>query len=234
MRKRIVSARRKRQQGGNELIEFGLLLTLLMPLFLGMFVTGFNLVRANQGNMIARDLGDLYIHGTDFSTSGAQNLAVRLSVGLGLQPNFSGGGNNATGITTGNGLVMLSQVTFIGGASCVAAGFAPTGCPNYNHFVFTQRVIVGNKNLQFNGTTVQSALGAVSGGASVTSSGGVNNYIIDPNARLDAAHEATFSALWSPALTDGQLVYASEVWFASQDLTVSSLSGQGVYARFFF
>jgi hypothetical protein len=234
MRKREVSERRKRNQGGSELIEFGLLMLLMMPLFLGMFVTGFNLVRANQATMVTRDLGDLYIHGTDFSTSSAQNLAVRLANGLGLQPNFSGAGNNATGITTGNGLVVLSQVTYIGGASCVAAGFSATGCPNYGHFVFTQRVVIGNKNLQFNGAAVQSTLGVVSGGASVTAAGGVNNYSTDPNARLDSSHEASFSALWSPTLSDGQFVYAAEAWFASQDLSISALSGQGVYARFFF
>ena len=62
------TSRRRRGQSGQELLEFGLLLTILVPLLLGTFVTGISLIRSIQTNQMDRDLTDMYIHGADFST----------------------------------------------------------------------------------------------------------------------------------------------------------------------
>ena len=65
----------RRRRSGQELLEFGLLLTVLVPLLLGTFVTGLSLVRSVQTNQMGRDLTDMYIHGADFSTYPMQQVA---------------------------------------------------------------------------------------------------------------------------------------------------------------
>ena len=60
-------------------------------MFLGMFVIGMNLIMSIQANNMVRNLGDLYIHGADFSTYPYQQLAQRMGTGLNLQmPSFTG------------------------------------------------------------------------------------------------------------------------------------------------
>ncbi len=57
-----IASWRRRRQGGQELLEFGLLLTVMVPLLLGTFVTGISLVRGIQTNQMDRDIADMYIH----------------------------------------------------------------------------------------------------------------------------------------------------------------------------
>ena len=65
---------------------------------------------------------------------------------------------------TGNGVVILSNVTFIGNQQCLAAGFAANtaACPNLNQAVYTRRVVVGNSSLRSSnfGTPPSSIIGA--------------------------------------------------------------------------
>ena len=72
MIKRQISTRRRKNQRGNEMIEFALMAVFLVPLLLWMFVNGMNLIRMIQCTQICRDIGNQYIHGLDFSTSSAQ------------------------------------------------------------------------------------------------------------------------------------------------------------------
>ena len=94
-----VASRRRRKQSGQELLEFGLMLTVLIPLLLGTFVTGFSLVRGIQTNQMDRDMTDMYIHGADFSTYPMQQVAQRLARGLNLQigSSFSNNEQSNTG-----------------------------------------------------------------------------------------------------------------------------------------
>ena len=109
-----VSARRKAKQGGQEIIEFGLVTLLYIPLLLGTFVTGMNLIRNIEVTHVCRDLGNMYIHGSDFSTWAMQNQASRLAVGLGLNVGTGFTGNQNTNNTAaGRGVVIISQVTFV-------------------------------------------------------------------------------------------------------------------------
>src|SRR4051812_2696773 len=80
-----MGAWRRQRQSGQELLEFGLLISLLVPLLLGTFITGLSLVRSIQTNQMDRDMTDMYIHGADYSTYPMQQVAQRLARGLNMQ-----------------------------------------------------------------------------------------------------------------------------------------------------
>jgi len=219
-------------------MEFALVALLLVPTFLGSFIVGMNLIRSIQTNQVCRDLTDMYIHGADFSTYAMQTLAQRLAQGLNLQIGGSFAGNSNTNTNnTGNGLVTVTQIMYVGATTdpnCVAVGAG--NCTNTNSFVFTQQIVFGNgtlanANTQTLGTPV---------GATLTNSGIVQNPVTDSHAKLPASAQTAMQGLWQTTsngqmpLTDGQVAYAVETYFQSPDLSVGALSGNGVYARYFF
>jgi hypothetical protein len=238
----MATARRKKTQNGQEIFEFALVAVLFVPMFLGAFVVGMNLIRSIQCNQICRDLDSMYIHGGDFSTYALQQEAQRLAQGLNLQigSSFTGNAQANTG-NAGNGLVTVSQIMWIGGptsASCVAVG--ASNCTNQNSFVYTQQIQFGNGTLSnANTVTVGTCPSAV-----LNSSGVVQNYITDSRAALTGSAQTNMQSLWqtssevsggtATALTDQQVVYVVETYFQSPDLSVGALAGNGVYARYFF
>jgi hypothetical protein len=151
----MATARRRKTQSGQEIFEFGLVTILLMPMFLGAFVVGMNLIRSIQANQVCRDLDDMYIHGGDFSTYSMQQEAQRLAQGLNLQIGSSFAGNEQANTGNGgNGLVTVSQIMWIGAVgstSCTAV--LPAACTNESSFVFTQQIQFGNGSLS-NASTV--------------------------------------------------------------------------------
>jgi len=234
----MATQRRQRSQKGQEIIEFGLVAVLLVPLLTGAFVVGMNLIRSIECNQTCRDLTDMYIHGADFSTYGMQQIAQKLAGGLNLQigSSFSGNSNSNTS-NGGNGLVTVTQVMWVGSTSsgsCVAV--QPATCTNHDSFVYTQRIQFGNGTLSSPSTDT---LGTAAG-ATINSQGIVQNPITDANAKLSSTAQSTMQALWQVTtngqqpLNDGQVVYVVETYFQSPDLTVGSLAGNGVYARYFF
>ena len=74
----------------------------------------------------------------------------------------------------------------------------------------------------------------------MNSSGVVQNYVTDARAELAGTAQTNMQSLLevgngtTTPLTDGQVVYVVETYFQSPDLSVGSLSGNGVYARYFF
>jgi hypothetical protein len=204
--------RRGGAQSGAELIEFSLVALFLIPMLFLSFTTGMNLVRGNQCTQLARDLGSMYIHGVDFSLDASKNLAVRLARGMNLQ-------NSST---SGDGLIILSQITFIGDYTCTANGLVGAACTNRNQYVFTQRLTIGNTTL------LASRLGTPT--ATIDSRGFVQNYLTDSGARV----ASMFSSLWNPQLTDGQYVYAVEAYFKGLSLNLAAFPSGGVYSRHFF
>ncbi len=237
-RKPVVS-RRRRRQSGQELLEFGLLLTVLIPLLLGTFVTGISLVRGIQTNQMDRDLTDMYIHGADFSTYPMQQVAQRLGRGLNLQigSSFSNNENSNTG-NSGDVLVTVTQVMYIGAttdANCVAVG--ATNCTNHDKFVFTERIKFGNGTLA---TANPSSFGDPGAGASITSGGVVQNYVTDSNAALPSSAQTAMQNLWQVSgsgrtpLTDGRAVYVVETYVQPMNFNLGIYTSSGVYARYFF
>jgi len=234
-----VAQRRKKRQRGQEIFEFALVAVFLVPVLLGTFVTGMNLVKSLQANAVVRDLDNIYIHGGDFSTYAMQQLAERLASGLNLQsPSFASGVNmqSNTG-TSGDGIIRVSQIMYIGTTTdpnCVAVG--GSNCNNHDNFVFTQRIVFGNSNLI---SAHPSSLGDPTG-ATITTAGIVQNYVTDATAQLSSAGETAMKALWQTTsngqtpLVDGQVAYVVEGYFQTPNLSMGSFSSNGVYARSFF
>lgn len=234
----MATERRKKTQKGQEIIEFALMAFIFVPLFMGSFIVGMNLIRSIQCNQVTRDLVDMYIHGGDFSTYPLQQEAARLAQGLNLQvgSSFTGNQQANTG-NSGNGLATVTQIMWVGSttsANCIAVGAA--NCTNHDSFVYTQQIQFGNGTLSSSNTVT---LGTPSG-ATINSAGIVQNYITDSHAKLSSAAQTAMQSLWAAnvntgqtALTDGQVVYIVEAYFQSPDLSVGALAGNGVYARYF-
>lgn len=235
----MATERRKKNQKGQEMVEFAIVIVLFVPLIMGSFIVGMNLIRSNYGNQVCRDLTDIYIHGGDFSTYPMQQLAQRLAQGLGLQIGASFTGNQQTNTSnSGNGLVTVTQIMWVGSTTspnCVAVGAA--NCTNHDSFVYTQQIQFGNGNLA-NSSTV--TLGNPGNGATLTTAGIVQNPVTDSNAKLASGPQAAMQGLWQTtnngqtSLVDGQLVFIVETFFQSPDLSLGSMAGNGVYARYFF
>lgn len=228
---------RERREKGQEIIEFAFVALLFVPMFLGMFVIGMNLIMSIQANNMVRSLGNLYIHGADFSTYSYQQLAQRMGTGLNLQmPSFSGNVQSNTG-SAGDGVIWITQAMYVGKVTdpnCVAAGAG--NCTNHDSFVFLQRVVFGNTSLPAHPA---SSMGDPTG-ATISSQGSVSNPVTDTNAKLSPTGQAAMAGLWQTTLNgqaplaDGQIFYASEGYFQTPSLTLGNNVSQGVYVRSFF
>jgi hypothetical protein len=184
--------KRRQRESGSALIEFLLSSLVWVPLLLGTIFIGLNIVRTIQVTQICRSAGHMHAFGVDFSQLPNQQLLVRLANGFPFTP------------TGGNGVVILSTITFITKADCDAAG--RTKCANIDQAVLTRRVVVGNRQLR------SSAFGTPNPG-SIDSGGNIssNAYLDDPTARA-----GNFTTLLP--MKAGQFAYLSEAYFTSPDL----------------
>ncbi len=133
----IIQSRRnrpeaRRRQRGNVLIETGIALAFLAPLMVSAFSFGLNMTKSIQVTQVVRDAGHMYARSTDFSLAGNKEILARLAVGMGMTANG------------GDGVVILSKITKIEQADCVAAGLTDAQCVNKDKYVVVQRQIVGN------------------------------------------------------------------------------------------
>jgi hypothetical protein len=236
-----VTSKRRRRQRGQEIIEFGLMAILFVPLFLGMFVVGMNLIKSLQASLLVRDLGSIFIHGGDFSAYTMQQLAQRLGNSLNLQmPAFAGNQQTNTG-ANGDGIVWITQILYVGpttGTLCSSVG--ASNCTNANSFVYFSQVVFGSSTVN---TAHPSTLGSAAGNGVTFAGGGggtVLNYLTDSHAKLPAAAQTAMANVWQTSangqapLIDGQVVYIAEGYFQTPSLTLGSFTSNGVYARSFF
>ena len=234
-----LARRRRSSQSGHQILEFALVALLFIPMIMGTFVTGINLIRSTQANHISRDMADMYIHGADFSDRGMQNIAKRLATGMDLQVG-SGTGNSADNISnSGRGIVWVSKVMWVGTtaqASCQAA--LPAACTNANKFVFLEHIRFGNGSLQ---TEHDASVGHP--GATRDMYGRVTDDVVKTaSAAVPEPYQTKLYSLWQvsntqtnrTALADQQVFYMVEVYFKSPDLRLGAVQGNGVYARWFF
>ena len=185
----LVRKRAREGQKGSGLIEFLLAsIFLIFPLLLGTFVFGMSLIRANQVAEVCRDAGHMYAYAVDFSQTSSQNILVQLAQGLNMTT------------SGGNGVVVLSTVTYIDDNDCRAVDPSDS-CPNLHYDVFVRRIVVGNAGLH------ASAFGTP---GSLDSSGNVNNYYTDTSARAN-----NFGSVIP--LASGQYAYMAETFVVSPD-----------------
>jgi hypothetical protein len=217
-----VSARRKRGQRGIEAIEFGLFAVMMLPPFVWMFINGMNFIRFNKANDVARAAALMYIKGQDMTVLGSQEILARVAEGLNLQVDDGATPpNQVLSNANGSGLVILSQVQYVGPNTC-------TSCTNLNKYVFLQRIYAGNTGLQIDGAAVQSALGNPATALWNATTGAVSSAHTDAGAQL----AASFAGLWSTPVGDGQIVYVVECYF-SGSFGSGSFNGNGIYTRVF-
>lgn len=242
----FLARRRLSRQKGQETLMFGLLVIFVYtPLLLGMYVIGMNLIVNIQVNSLTRDMANMYIHGTDFSAYGAQQLAQQLATGLSLQfPTFGSTSgvtntNQATNTgSSGNGLIWITQVMYVGPTTaplCTSVG--ASNCTNHDAFVYTQQIVFGNSSL----TSQKDTSVGYPTGATLSNSGIVSNPITDAHAALSATNDAALDTLWQTtsngqsSLVDGQVIYIVESFFQTPTLSLGTAYTQsGTYARYFF
>jgi hypothetical protein len=250
---RIQHARRRLlRQKGQEAITFALMMLFVYtPLFLWMFVIGMNMIVNIQVNNLARDMDNMFIHGTDFSTYGAQELAQQLATGLGLViPAFgkTAGVTNTNQATndgsTGNGMIWINQIMWVGSTSdtlCTAVG--ASNCVNANSFVYVQQIVFGNSTLT---SQKDSSIGYYTG-TGISSAGVITSPMTDSFAKLTSTAQTAMQNQWNQsdtctsnptgncALIDGQVVYVVEAFFQTPTLSLGPIyTVPGTYARYFF
>lgn len=211
-------------------MEFGLIFGLILaPLFLSMIVYGINLIQSNQVNFLCREVGSLYIGGSDLTLASVQSTVSSLAGGLNLQVGTSGGYSNTS--NSGNGIVTITQMKYVGSATqTTCTGIS--SC-NTNSFVYMQRIRFGNGSLSTAPTSVAGNPGSVT----YNSQGIVANPYGDANAKLTGTAQSNMKTLWNAGntggLQDGQVVNLVETYFESTGFSFGQ-GTKGIYAKFFF
>ncbi len=225
-----MSAGRRAKQGGNAILELGIVIPFLSLFFFGSTGLGIMLGRYIQATQAARDIAHMYSDGIDFSQTSSQNIVLKLTSGTGM---------TATG---GNGVVILSKVQTVYQADCDAANLS-NKCTNKGLPVFTNRIVIGNSSLRSSnfGTPASSILDAsgnispstyIQNTSSTVRTSGFESIL---DAAVVAAGGTAPNPPTQPAQSQGEVAYVCEVFFQYPDIGFLGFSTQGgAYARFIF
>ena len=205
--------KRKNLQGV-AIIEFCFAMLIMVPLLLGTIGVGIQLIQQMQTVQLARDGGRMYARGLDFAQPGNKIILANLGADLGLQTDG-----------TGNAVLILSKVKYIDKTIC------PTGCTNYQSWVFAQRLTVGNASFRTSnlGSPLTSGPGAVTMDADGNISGADQtgnkydqaNFTAKGNPFVNALNPGVLNTLPS-----GQVLYVSEA--ASLGFTLPPFANGGM------
>jgi hypothetical protein len=203
---------------GSALVEFLLCMALLIvPLLLGTAVLGLNLVREIQVTELCRDATHMYSQGVDFTQTSYQNELFKIAQGLNI---------TATG---GNGVVILSTISYVDDAECKAAfgsNYTSSQCPNYQYTVFTRQVVIGKSTLRSSNWGTPPVDSTNSDNVSQT------NQLTSSSARALSGGN-NFSLITLNSST--QFAYVGEVYFQTPDLSWwGPLGTTGISSRFVF
>ncbi len=189
---------------GSALIEFLLCFSFVwVPLFFGTLVLGLNLVRAIQTTQVCRDAGHMYgFSNIDFSQAANQTLLVSLASGLNMTP------------TGGNGVIILSTITYADATACQAANLQNGSCTNQGQAVFMRRIVIGNANLHMS-TFGTPAPNIVDGSGNISNT----NYLTNPSAVANGFLNVV------PLQSSTQFAFVAEMWVASPDYNWWSVLG---------
>jgi len=133
-----MNRRRRQRQSGSTLLEFAIVVPCLVLLFFGTVGLGVMMGRYIQCVQVGRDVAHMYSDGVDFTQTTPQSIITQqLAAGIGMTT--SGGNGTATPDTTGNGVIIFSQIQTVYQVDCTAA--AVSNCANLGLPVFTQRIV---------------------------------------------------------------------------------------------
>lgn len=208
---------KRRHLRGSSYVEFAFAVLVLTPLLLGTTGVGLNLLLAYQTSQLSRDAGHMYARGIDFSQTGNQTILASLGSGVGL----SGTSGISGTAGTGKAVAVFTTLTYVDDAACQKGGYANSSgvhlaiCTNYGHWVFAQRVVVGNSNFKTTqyGSPITSNPPTGTSSVTMDSSGTVST----TDELTNINDQATFSAIKPYSSTtgygmpSGQLVYITEV-----------------------
>jgi hypothetical protein len=191
---------------GFAILEFAAVAPFLAIVLLGVVSIGFMLSRSIQVSQITRDAAHMFFDGVDFSVIGNQNVVGRLGSGMGLASDSSGTIN-----TSGNGVVILTQMIVVGGNECAAAGYASpySSCPNFHQLVIEKRIVIGNPSLR------------------TSAFGSPLTTLVQPDGAVHPADFCTDASVLVPTgapplslgLVDGQFTYGVESYFLMPDFS---------------
>ena len=156
---------------------------------------------------VCRDADAMYARGLDFSLTGNQQVLVRLAQSMNLQT------------SGGDGLVVLSKVTFIPDSSC---GSPPDPNCTAGKHVLMHRITFGD-------TTLPGTHFSTAGAVSYDAQGNVSNYATNANAIITNFAATAFQ------LKPNEISYISETYFRTPDVGMPGFqSSPGVYSQAFF
>ena len=206
---------RKTSQSGSVMIEFAISMSILIPLFFGMLLTGITAGRGIQAMQFTRDLGHMYGLGVDFSQTLAQNTLTRLAQGLDTS-------------STGSGVIIFSQIKLVAQSEC-DANSVTTGC-RAGQYAFSHRLTLGNASLRpSNFGTPDPSLVDPAGNIAPAA------YLVNPAAA--ASNVGSGSSAMLPTVPPGSQVWVCESYFAlpaMQFLNAFGIPINGVYSVTYF
>ena len=229
---------RRKLQRGIAYIEFALSLLVLIPMLLGVVGIGLSMHRQLQTVQLARDAGHMFARNVDFTLLGNQQVLSAVAGSLGLTA--TGGVVGTSG--SGTAVVILSEVRYMDVSACGLAGFKtigsggkPTGCTNYNQWVFSERWVIGNSALWSSnlGTPAASIVSTVASNGVPAGAISITN---QATATSDVASITGFNpwnSTTSTGLPSSQWVYVAEACATGFRMAPFSL-GTNTYARINF
>jgi hypothetical protein len=222
---------RRKLQGGIAYIEFALSLMVLTPLLLGVVGLGLSMHRQMQTVQLARDAGHMFARSSVgiFTLLGNQQVLSAIAGSLGLTA--TGGAVGTSG--SGTAVVILSTVRYVDVSACTLAGKVdshgnPSGCTNYNKWVFSERLVIGNNTLW------TSNLGTPA--ASIVASDGtitITNQVINTTDIATITGFNPWNSTTGAGLPSGQIVYVAEACATGFKMAPFSL-GTNTYAQMYF
>jgi len=219
---------RKLRRGG-AYVEFALSLGVLIPLMLGVIGLGLNMLLQMQTVQVARDAGHMFARNIDFTLLGNQQLLSTIAGATGLYP--GSGTTGLTGASAGNAVVILSKVRYIDASACSLAGLAAAAppCNNYQHWVFSERIVIGNSGLR------ASNMGTPPAGIVSTTDGTItiSNQATNTSDRAAITGFNPWNSTDGTGLPSGQWVFVAESSAKGFHMPPFS-SGTNTYAQLYF
>lgn len=191
---------------GVAIVEFSFSMLVMIPLLLGTIGFGLRLLQQMQTVQLARDSGRMYARpGMDMSLPGNQTILATVGADLGLKTDG-----------TGKAVLILTTVKYIDKGMCPQhdVNGNPINCPNYQSWVFAQRLTIGNTSIRTSNlgsplttgpspVTVNPTTGMISVTDQINNPGDVANFA---SGNPFVSTPGTLSTLPS-----GQVLYVTEV-----------------------